>query len=455
MKNKHKIYLCTECGEDFTKWSGQCPSCGAWNTLKEHTVEGGTKALKVATVLSGALELVGLDDPDLPEPARIISGNEEFDRALGGGVVPGSAILIGGDPGVGKSTLLIQMMSKFAQNGARAVYVSGEEGTAQIKMRARRLGLAQAKVELAAETSLSVILNGLKKGPKVDVLVIDSVQTVYSDSAEAAPGTVTQLRAVTHDLVNFAKKNDIVVIMVGHVTKEGQLAGPRMVEHMVDAVIYFEGDKRYDYRLLRAVKNRFGPADEIGVFEMRETGLEAVVNPSALFLENDGEAKPGAAIFAGVEGSRPILTEVQALIVPAPYGTPRRSVVGWEGGRLSMIMAVAEARAGAVFGGFDVFLNVVGGLKITDPALDLAAAAALFSALRGTPLPEKTVFFGEVTLTGSVRSVRSVEARLKEAEKLGFTRAIIPDNIKAPSRSLDITRVKEIAQLSEIVRPET
>ncbi len=451
MKQALKIYLCTECGEDFSKWQGKCDACGEWNTLKEQKIEGGKAALKAITGGAGALELVSLNDPDTPDPARIQTGIEEFDRALGGGAVPGSVILIGGDPGVGKSTLLIQMAAKYADKGACAAYISGEEGTAQIRMRARRLGLSESKVALAAETSLSVILNGLKGADKPDIVIIDSLQTVYADGVDAGPGTVTQLRAVTQELVGYAKKNNVTVIVVGHVTKEGQIAGPRLVEHMTDAVLYFEGDRRYHYRLLRAVKNRFGAVDEIGVFEMGEKGLEQVPNPSALFLDSEGAPKPGAAVFPGLEGTRPILTEVQALTVPAPYGTPRRGVVGWDSNRLSMIMAVLEANAGVAFGSTDVFLNIVGGLKINDPAIDLAAAAALLSAATGKALPEKTVFFGEVTLTGSVRPVRGAEIRLKEAEKLGFTRAVIPANIKFVSRVLKSVAVKEISELRKII----
>ncbi|MFW6413386.1 MAG: DNA repair protein RadA, partial [Oceanicaulis sp.] len=357
-------------------------------------------------------------------------------RVAGGGLVPGSAVLVGGDPGIGKSTLLLQAVARLALAGAKSVYVSGEEAADQVRRRARRLGLADAPVALAAETSLEVILDGLKK-ENPDVAVIDSVQTLWSDQLAAAPGTVAQVRACAQELVRFAKKRNTAVILVGHVTKDGQIAGPRVVEHMVDAVLYFEGERSHQFRILRAVKNRFGPTDEIGVFEMADAGLAEVANPSALFLDGRGEAASGAAVFAGMEGSRPVLTEIQALVAPAAFGTPRRAVVGWDSGRLAMVLAVLEARCGLGFGGRDVYLNVAGGLKISEPAADLAVAAALISSFFDTPLPHDGVVFGEIALSGDVRPVGRADARLKEAAKLGFRRALAPTGAEARGMTID------------------
>ncbi|HCR65837.1 MAG TPA: DNA repair protein RadA, partial [Oceanicaulis sp.] len=337
---------------------------------------------------------------------------------------------------IGKSTLLLQAVALLAKAGAKAVYISGEEAADQVRRRARRLGLADAPVALAAETSLEVILDGLKKETP-DIAVIDSVQTLWSDQLAAAPGTVAQVRACAQELVRFAKKKNTIIILVGHVTKDGQIAGPRVVEHMVDAVLYFEGERSHQFRILRAVKNRFGPTDEIGVFEMVDAGLQEVANPSALFLDGRGEAASGAAVFAGMEGTRPVLTEIQALVAPAAFGTPRRAVVGWDSGRLAMVLAVLEARCGLGFGGRDVYLNVAGGLKINEPAADLAVAAALISSFLDTPLPAEGVAFGEISLSGDVRPVGRADARLKEAAKLGFNRALAPEGVEGAGVQVD------------------
>jgi DNA repair protein RadA/Sms len=358
-----------------------------------------------------------------PSPPRLSTGLEEFDRVCGGGVVQGSAMLLAGDPGVGKSTLLLQVAAAAARNGARCAYVSGEEAIEQIRARAHRMGLADSPVRLAAETAVREILDGLKR-ERLDLVVIDSIQTLWSDAHEAGPGSVTQVRAATSELVRLAKRQGTAVILVGHVTKDGQIAGPRVVEHMVDAVFAFEGERGYPFRILRAAKNRFGAADEIGVFEMSDAGLREVRNPSALFLNEGGERAAGAAVFAGIEGSRPVLVEFQALVAPSAYGTPRRAVVGWDSGRLAMILAVLEARCGVGFGDRDVYLNVAGGLRISEPAADLAAAAALVSSALDAPLPQDCVVFGEVSLSGDVRQVGRMEARLKEAAKLGFGSAL-------------------------------
>ncbi len=376
-----------------------------------------------------SVPLSDLSSKETPPP-RTASGLSELDRVLGGGLVPSSAILVGGDPGIGKSTLLLQAAAQFAQSGLKVVYASGEEASAQVRMRAHRLGLANSNVKLAAETNLRDILTTLEN-EKPDLVIIDSIQTMWVDNVDSAPGSVSQVRASAHELTTFAKRRNVSVIMVGHVTKEGQIAGPRVVEHMVDTVLYFEGERGHQFRILRAVKNRFGPADEIGVFEMTGAGLAEVINPSALFLSERAQPSPGSVVFSGIEGTRPVLCELQALVAPSPHSQPRRAVVGWDGSRLSMILAVLEARCGIPFAGLDVYLNVAGGMKISEPAADLAVAAALLSAREDSALPAETVVFGEISLSGALRPVSQTENRLKEAQKLGFTSAIVPSGGKA------------------------
>lgn len=426
---KDLAYVCTECGATHSKWSGRCDACGAWNTIQEEaplTAGPGAKALGAHR----GRKLVLTDLASTPEaPPRTVSGVAELDRVLGGGLVAASALLVGGDPGIGKSTLLLQAAARFARGGLKVMYVTGEESAAQVQMRAQRLGLTESPVTLAAETNLRDILTTLD-AERPDLVIIDSIQTMWSDKVEAAPGSVSQVRTAAHELTTFAKTRGIAVIMVGHVTKEGTLAGPRVVEHMVDCVLYFEGERGHQFRILRAHKNRFGPADEIGVFEMTGKGLAEVKNPSALFLSERDTAAPGSVVFAGIEGTRPILCEIQALVSPAAPGQTRRSVVGWDGGRLAMILAVLEARCGVSFSGLDVYLNVAGGLRITEPAADLAVAAALISAREDSALPVDCAIFGEISLSGAVRPVAQMENRLKEAAKLGFTQAILPQRPK-------------------------
>jgi DNA repair protein RadA/Sms len=419
------VYACQSCGAVQTKWSGQCPACQSWNTLAEEVGARppGALATTKATRVRG-LQFTGLQSDTAPPP-RIMTGVDEFDRVCGGGVVPGSAILIGGDPGVGKSTLLLQVCASAALRGVSCAYISGEEAVEQIRGRADRMGLSQANVSLAAETSLRDILDGLKRD-NFDLVVIDSIQTMWSDAHEAGPGTVTQVRACATELVRLAKKKGVAILLVGHVTKDGQIAGPRVVEHLVDAVLAFEGERGYPFRILRGAKNRFGATDEIGVFEMGDVGLREVKNPSALFLNEGGERAAGAAVFAGIEGSRPVLVEFQALVSASAYGTPRRAVVGWDSGRLAMVLAILESRCGLGFGDKDVYLNVAGGIRITEPAADLAAAAALASSALDVALPQDCVVFGELSLSGEVRPVSRMETRLKEAAKLGFGRALGP-----------------------------
>jgi DNA repair protein RadA/Sms len=373
---------------------------------------------------------------------------EELDRVLGGGLVPASAILVGGDPGIGKSTLLLQAAASFARAGHKSLYISGEEAAAQIRMRAQRLGLSDAPVILGAETNLRDILTTLD-AERPALAVIDSIQTMWLDSVESAPGSVSQVRAAAHELVTFAKRRGVAVILVGHVTKDGQIAGPRVVEHMVDTVLYFEGERGHQFRILRAVKNRFGPADEIGVFEMTGDGLAQVTNPSALFLSDRDTPAPGSVVFAGMEGSRPVLTEIQALVAPSTLGTPRRTVVGVDSGRLSTILAVLEARCGIPFAGLDVFLNVAGGMRVSEPAADLAIAGALLSAREDVAIPPDMVLFGEISLSGALRPASQTENRLKEASKLGFSQATLPSRSKlGPSEGM---RVRQMADLTAFV----
>jgi DNA repair protein RadA/Sms len=436
------LYVCQSCGSVQAKWAGQCAACGAWNTLVEEMVSAPPGAPSPRARRGPGLAFEPLTSESAP-PSRIITGVEEFDRVVGGGIARGSALLLAGDPGVGKSTLLLDVAARAALRGNACAYISGEEAAEQIRGRAARMGLSAAPVRLAAETSLRAILDGLK-GEAFDLVVIDSIQTLWSDAHEAGPGSVTQVRACAGELVRLAKKRGVAVILVGHVTKDGQIAGPRVVEHMVDAVLSFEGERGYPFRILRGVKNRFGATDEIGVFEMGEKGLAEVANPSALFLGEGGERAAGTTVFAGIEGSRPVLVEFQALVSPSVYGTPRRAVVGWDSGRLAMILAVLDARCGLGFASRDVYLNVAGGLRIGEPAADLAAAAALASSALDVALPEDCVVFGEISLSGEVRSVGRSEPRLKEAAKLGFTRALAPSGVSGGG--IDIVSVKRLGE---------
>ncbi len=443
------LYVCQSCGAVHTKWAGQCSGCGEWNTLAEESKSAPPGAMKPSSTARGrGLQFETLQS-DTPEPPRIVTGVTEFDRVCGGGVVPGSAILLGGDPGVGKSTLLLEVTAKAARNGARVAYISGEEAIEQIRARAKRMGVADAAVSLASATALREILTTLKRD-KFDIVIIDSIQTLWSDAHEAGPGSVTQVRACAAELVRLAKDGGPAIVLVGHVTKDGQIAGPRVVEHMVDAVLSFEGERGYPFRILRAGKNRFGATDEIGVFEMSDVGLREVTNPSALFLGEGKERAPGAAVFAGIEGSRPVLVEIQALVAPSAYGTPRRAVVGWDNGRLAMLLAVLEARCGLGFGDKDVYLNIAGGLRISEPAADLAAAAALISSALDMPLPQGCVVFGEIGLSGEVRAVNRAEARLREAQKLGFDRALAPAQAKGKVKKGDVV-VTAAGLLTEVV----
>ncbi|HEY4265670.1 MAG TPA: DNA repair protein RadA [Micropepsaceae bacterium] len=446
-------FVCQSCGTAHPKWSGRCDDCGAWNTLVEEQAAppAGASARRIGKGRAFALE--GLSTVG-EEPVRRLTRIAEFDRVAGGGLVPGSALLLGGDPGVGKSTLVMQVLAAYAGTKKSAVYISGEEALAQVRLRAARMGLSDAPVQLGAATCVEDILATIATASPPDILVIDSIQTVWTSALEAAPGTIAQVRTATHDLVRYAKASGVAVILIGHVTKDGQIAGPKAVEHLVDAVLYFEGERGHHFRILRAVKNRFGATDEIGVFEMTGTGLAEVPNPSALFLGDRSGLAPGAAVFAGMEGTRPLLSEIQALTAPSGYGTPRRAVVGWDTGRLSMILAVLDARAGLGLSGQDVYLNVAGGLKIAEPAADLAAAAALISSFTGRPLPKDCVVFGEIALSGDVRPTPHAEARLREAAKLGFGRALVPAGTKAGAAGLALEPIADVADLVHLVGGE-
>lgn len=424
-------FVCQSCGAAVPKWTGKCESCGAWNSLVEEKVTGSVSGAPLGAGTSSKrssrisrIEFVPLQGTEKTLPRRL-SGISEFDRVTGGGLVPGSATLVGGDPGIGKSTLLLQVACRLAGN-ARVAYISGEEAIDQVRLRAARLDVSSCDCELAAATAVRDITASVDTPDAPDVLVIDSIQTMYVDALESAPGTVAQVRTSAQELIHVAKKRNISLILVGHVTKEGTIAGPRVLEHMVDTVLYLEGERGHQFRILRGVKNRFGPTDEIGVFEMTDKGLAEVRNPSAIFLADRRGDASGAAVFAGIEGTRPVLVEVQALVAPSAFGTPRRAVVGWDSGRLAMVLAVLEARCGVVIGNNDVYLNIAGGLRVTEPAADLAVATALLSSLSGIPVPTGAVVFGEIGLSGEVRRVSQPEMRLKEAAKLGFTQAIVP-----------------------------
>ena len=444
-------FVCQSCGAATPRWAGKCPSCGEWNTLTEEADAVSPPGTGLARKGSGRVIALESLKGKSAEAPRFSTGFAELDRVTGGGIVPGSALLIGGEPGVGKSTLLLQLAAALAQSGRRALYFSGEEAPAQVRLRAERLGLSEAPVHLACETSLASILATLEAGPRADLVVVDSIQTLWAETIEAAPGTVSQVRAAAQALIRHAKRAGSALLLVGHVTKDGQIAGPKVIEHMVDTVLYFEGDRGHTYRILRAVKNRFGATDEIGVFEMASEGLREVPNPSELFLGDREASSPGAAVFAGIEGTRPLLVEIQALVAPSGLGTPRRAVVGWDTNRLAMLLAVLEARAGVSFAGHDVYLNVAGGLRISEPAADLAAAAALLSSLSGVAVPRHRVHFGEVSLSGALNAIPLMTPRLKEAQKLGFRSAVLPaqGELDTASLKLELDRVAHVRDLAD------
>ncbi len=458
MAKPKRRYICQACAGVSFRWQGQCPDCSEWNTLVE---DAPATVFSAKHDLSSGGRAIAFEPLDAPgqELKRRATGLAEFDRALGGGLVPGSAILMGGDPGIGKSTLLMQAAAQIALGvngapGGAVVYISGEEAAGQVRMRAERMGLAQAPVQLAAATSVRDILTTLGTMEPSALLVIDSIQTMHSDQIEGAPGTVSQVRGCAFELIRYAKENGTALVLVGHVTKDGSIAGPRVLEHMVDVVMSFEGERSHQYRILRSIKNRFGPVDEIGVFAMAGQGLEEVANPSMLFLSGRENPVPGSAVFPAMEGTRPVLVEIQALIVRLQSGaTPRRAVVGWDSGRLAMLLAVLEARCGLSFSSAEVYLNVAGGYRLADPAADLAVAAALISALGDRPLPGNAVWFGEVSLAGEVRPVAHSGIRQREAAKLGFNRAFGPPGGAQSASEMRETdmRYADIALLPNVV----
>lgn len=454
MAKNNISYVCQNCGAVHLRWAGKCDSCGEWNTIVEEEKLSSSMPKTTGGKGGRILEFTDLRASD-EVMFRLKTGNGELDRVTGGGLVAGSVLLIGGDPGIGKSTLLLQTVGALSKTvnrqglKVRCVYISGEEAPSQVKLRAARLGLAEAEVDLASATSVRDIVASLDKANDIDVVVIDSIQTMYVDTFDSAPGSVGQVRAAAAELIKLAKRKGFILVLVGHVTKEGALAGPRVLEHMVDTVLYFEGDRGHNFRILRAVKNRFGATDEIGVFEMRDVGLVEVPNPSSLFLAERRGNISGSCVYAGVEGSRPILVEVQALIAPSAFGSPRRAVVGWDSGRLAMLLAVLEARCGVRFTDKDVYLNIAGGLRITEPAADLAVAMALISAASGIPTSAETAVFGEVGLSGEVRNVTLTELRLKEAAKLGFTGMFIPPQ-KAEAKGIKVTHIGNLKTLVDM-----
>lgn len=443
-------YVCQTCGAVYPKWQGKCDACNEWNTIVEEKTESSGFSVLSTKHKGNALEFVSLSG-SAQTYTRLRTGITEIDRVTGGGLVPGSAILVGGDPGIGKSTLLLQVAAGLSamKEKTECFYISGEEAIDQVRIRAQRLGVADSSVKLASTTEVKDIIATLEKANPT-VVIIDSIQTMYLEDVESTPGSVSQVRACAYELIKLAKKKGFVLFLVGHVTKQGAIAGPRILEHMVDTVLYFEGERGHHFRILRAVKNRYGATDEIGVFEMQDKGLVEVENPSALFLAERQGNVSGSCVFAGIEGSRPLLVEIQALVSPSGYSAPKRAVVGWDSNRLAMILAVLEARCGYNFSGQDVYLNIAGGLKISEPAADLAVAMAVISSLSNKPLPSDMVIFGEIGLSGEIRAVTQPSLRLKEAAKLGFASAIVPASF-GKEKKLDNMQYYEIGHVHRLI----
>lgn len=439
-------YVCGECGHSSTKWLGNCPNCGSWHTFKEFKVERKTKSEKEHKgKVDGLKESEGpqkLEDVVSESEDRFLSKIRELDRVLGGGFMPGSFVLIGGDPGIGKSTLTLQIAK--SRPDLDILYCAGEESAGQIKQRAKRLGVESNNFYIYTETDISKVMSEAQK-LNPDLLIVDSIQTVYRTELTSMAGSVQQVKECAALLQQVAKKQDITTLVIGHVTKDGDIAGPRVLEHMVDTVLQFEGDSNYNYRMLRSLKNRFGPAQEVGVFEMKESGLIDVLNPSQLFLSEYNDDVSGNAVICSIEGSRPLLVEVQALVTPSNYGTPQRTANGFDYKRLSLLLAVLEKRGGYQFSGQDVYLNIAGGLKINDPAADLGVTSALVSSLLDKPISNKLAFLGEVGLGGEVRTVNKIDQRLGEIKKLGFEHAIVPKANKAQTNGLKTSGVMNIS----------
>jgi len=442
MAKERVVFVCSNCGAQMPKWSGRCPDCSQWNTIAEEVVQP-ERGRKLAVSQHNPQ---ALDDITVGEDARTPTGIQEFDRILGGGMVSGSSVLIGGDPGIGKSTLLLQVAASVARRGLTALYVTAEESPLQLKMRAERLGVTSGKLLVLAETSLEAITRHVRRiSPQM--VIVDSIQMVYKSDVPSAPGSVTQVRECATELVYLARQTGATVVLIGHVTKEGALAGPRLLEHIVDTVLYFEGDRFQFFRILRANKNRFGATDEIGIFRMQSDGLVPVENPSALFMNDAAQSRPGSVVTAAIEGTRPLMVELQALVVPCAFGTPRRRVTGVDLGRTSMVLAVLEKHGELQLASQDVFVNVAGGVRVSEPASDLAVALSVAGSFLGTRLPERTIAVGELGLDGEPRPVGQTDRRLGEAERLGFTQAIIPARtVVSEGLKLRTIPVKTISQ---------
>lgn len=454
MAKLKQVYICQECGYESGKWMGKCPSCNEWGSLVEEVVEAKKPSLTAPSSRGAASSApVKLRDVKIENETRTTTGMKELDRVLGGGIVKGSLILVGGDPGIGKSTLLLQICEELGNQNRQVLYISGEESVAQIKMRGERLNVHTENLNLLAETNMSFIEAHIKN-TKPDLVILDSIQTVYCDDITSAPGSVSQVREATHELMNLGKGYGITIMIVGHVTKEGALAGPRVLEHMVDTVLYFEGERHASFRILRAVKNRFGSTNEIGVFEMQDVGLKEVLNPSEIMLAGRPMDVAGSLVSCSLEGTRPMLIEVQALASFTSFGMPRRTATGIDYNRMVILIAVLEKRAGLDMGNYDVYVNLAGGMRINEPSLDLAAALAIASSFRNTPIDPHTVVFGEVGLTGEIRGVAMAEKRVVEAAKLGFKTCIMPKaNVeKLPFiKGIKVIGVSHIGEALEVI----
>ncbi|HOG08390.1 MAG: DNA repair protein RadA [Syntrophales bacterium] len=450
MKKIKTSFFCQSCGHASTKWLGKCPSCGGWNQFVEEEIreasEGPSSDLQLHEAPRPIADIVA------DEKERLATGLAEMDRVLGGGVVPGSAVLVGGDPGIGKSTLLLQVCQRLAERGLKVLYCSGEESARQIKLRGKRIGADSDQLLVFVEIALENILAEIRR-IEPHAVVIDSIQTVYASNLSSAPGSVGQVREASERLILHAKKTGIPVFLVGHVTKDGSLAGPKVLEHMVDTVLYFEGDSGHAYRIVRGIKNRFGPTNEIGVFEMRDDGLKEVANPSALFLSERPEKAAGSVVVPSLEGTRPILVEIQSLVIPTSFGMPRRTTIGVDHNRVSLLVAVMDKVCGLHLSGHDIFINVAGGVKVDEPAVDLGLVASMASSFLDRPVAPGTVVFGEVGLTGEVRGISQMETRLKEAARMGFTRCILPAGTPAGRRPESGIEMFGIRSLKDLLDP--
>jgi DNA repair protein RadA/Sms len=450
-KSQKTLFCCQSCGYQTPKWMGKCPDCGAWDSFVEERLAGGSSRGSLGALSAPRSEPVSIDSIDLTTEQRLCTGIKEFDRVLGGGLVAGTLVLIGGDPGIGKSTLMLQALYGLAFQGQKVLYISGEESIRQIRLRSKRLDTVSPNLLVVSEVEIEAIL-AMIDTTRPSVLVIDSIQTMFNGDLTSAPGSVSQVRESTVRLMLMAKKTGIPTLLVGHVTKEGAIAGPKLLEHMVDTVLYFEGDRNHIFRILRAVKNRFGSTNEIGVFEMKDQGLDEVANPSAVFLSERPAGAPGSAVTASMEGTRPILVELQSLASATNFGTPRRTILGLDANRVALLAAVMEKKLGMHLMGYDIFMNVAGGVKVVEPAVDMAIVAAIASSFLDKPIADGTVVLGEIGLTGEVRAIGQVDNRISECRKMGFTRCLVPaGNLKRLSsiEGIDITGVRTVSEVVE------